>query len=63
MSDQPVVVEKSSSAGPIVAIVAILVLAALAYFAWTYFGTQPNNTTNVTVPTPQVNVQTPAGNQ
>ena len=33
MSDQPVVVEKSGS-GPIVGIVAVVVLLVLAYFAY-----------------------------
>ncbi|MFZ2494565.1 MAG: hypothetical protein WAW60_02200 [Candidatus Saccharimonadales bacterium] len=62
MADQPVVVEKSSS-GPIVAIVAIVVIAILAYLAYQYFGAPQTNTTNVNVPTPQVNVQTPSSGQ
>ncbi len=63
MADQPVIVEKSSSAGPIVAIVAIIVFVVLAYFAYQYFGTPQTNTTNVNVPTPEINVQQPSTGQ
>lgn len=63
MSDQPVVVEKSSGAGIIVGVVALVVMLLIAYFAWQYFGGQsPVNTTNVTVPAPNVNVQAPSTN-
>lgn len=62
MADIVVEKERSSSAGPIVAIIALLVLGFLVYLAWSYFGTGTNDVTDVEVntPTPSVNVESPA---
>ena len=54
MVDMVVEREKSSSAGPIVAVVAIVILAFFAYLAWQYFGGTTPSTTNVNVTTPTV---------
>lgn len=58
-----VVVEKErSSSGPLVAIVAIVVIGFLAYMAWQYFGGTPAaDTTNVEVTTPSAPI--PANGQ
>lgn len=58
MTDQPVVIERDNGSGAIVAIVTLIVLALIGYFAYQYFGGRtdntPNDSTNINleVPTP-----------
>ena len=62
MADREVIVEKSgagSGMGVIAAVVGIIMLLVLAYLAFMYFGAPQTQDTNITVPTPEVNVQTP----
>lgn len=58
MTDQPVVIERDNGSGAVVAVVTLIALALIGYFAYQYFGGQtdatPSDSTNINleVPTP-----------
>lgn len=67
MADVLVERENRSSFGPVVAVIALIVVAFLAYMAWQYFGgmapTSTNDTTDINVTTPAPSTNTTPTNQ